>query len=213
MPQRPKIHMREALLAAAASEFSELGFERTTLASVAARAQTSVGNLYKYFANKDELFHAVISPQLVEAINQLLRNRVEALGATRDVGTLPATHPYRLASDELLRFSLAHRAELLFLLLRAQDTAYASFAEDVAQHLVKLALRYATEAYPDVTISARRRRTLVRIYRALLTSLGSMLAEERSEQALRDAIALYNLHHLSGLRALFEDAENERSEP
>ena len=56
MVQRPKPEIREAILKAAAEVFAEGGFEHAALGDIVERAGTSIGNLYKYFASKDELF-------------------------------------------------------------------------------------------------------------------------------------------------------------
>ena len=58
-------------------------------AAIAAEADTSIGNLYKYFADKDELFAAVVPAELVGQLRALLREQVEALGTERDVEQLP----------------------------------------------------------------------------------------------------------------------------
>ncbi len=60
MAQRPKEEMRRAILAAAQAELASVGFEKTTLANVATRAGTSIGNVYKYFSGKEELFAAAV---------------------------------------------------------------------------------------------------------------------------------------------------------
>lgn len=52
--------LREHILWVAKGVFLELGFERTTMDVVAARAKTSKRSLYAYFASKEKLFLAVI---------------------------------------------------------------------------------------------------------------------------------------------------------
>jgi AcrR family transcriptional regulator len=210
MVQSLKPHVRQAILGAAANVFAEAGYEGATLSSIATRARTSVGNLYKYFTNKDELFAAAVPPKLVREIGALLRRRVEALGVAVDVNAVGASHPYHLASEELLEFTLAHRPELRFLLGRAEGTAFASFREDLVTNLTKLALGYASRAYPSAKITASRRRALARIYRAFMVSIASILANEKSDRALREAIAHHSTYHLAGLRAFIEAARPSR---
>jgi len=207
MPQLQKAHVREAIVRAAAAALAEAGYEGATLAAVAAAAGTSIGNLYKYFANKEELFAATVPASLVGEAEALLRGRIEALGASREPGGLAATHPYHAASDELLEFATAHRHELLFLLRHAQGTEYESFFEDLAATLTKIALGYASRAYPDAVFSAASRRALTRIYRGFLSSIASILAEERSRPALHGAVVRLTTYHLAGLRAYFVAAQ------
>jgi AcrR family transcriptional regulator len=207
MAQRPKERMRRAILAEAARQFAEAGVEKATLAAIAAEAGTSIGNLYKYFSGKDELFSAAMPAKLVGELAGLLRRRVEALGVERDVRVLGPTHPYRLASDGLLRFALAHRSRILFLLRRAQGTRYASFNDTLVRDLQRLAVRYAKGAYPKVKMTAAMRRALERIYRAFLESIAAILAEETTDRALEDAVEQFAAYHLAGLRAFFRTAE------
>lgn len=206
MPQMKKAHVRGALLRAAATELAESGYEGATLAAVAARAGTSIGNLYKYFASKEELFAATVPPELVKETETLMCRRIEALAGERDVSQIQAGHPYLAASEELLELAVARRHELLFLLRHAEGTAYSSFAEDLAQSLTRLALGYGQRAYPGVALSAAGRRALMRIYRGFLGSIASLLAEERGPRALRAAVLRLSTYHLAGMRAFFEAA-------
>ncbi len=206
MAQRPKEHVRQAILSAAARELADAGYEGATLASIAARAETSVGNVYKYFRNKDELFAATVPEDLVREAGALLRGRVQALGRARDVSALDSQHAYQKASERLLLFSLAHRHGLLFLLRHAEHTEFATFREDIASDLTKSALAYAAKAYPSARFNAARRRALSRIYRAFLVSIAAILETEQSERALREAVEHLTTYHLAGLSAFFQAA-------
>ncbi|MGN6111111.1 MAG: TetR/AcrR family transcriptional regulator [Kofleriaceae bacterium] len=198
--------MRRSILVAAAAELAEVGFEKATLSSIASRSGTSIGNLYKYFANKDQLFQAAIPPETSRTLDALLRARVEALHGERDRRALRPSHPYEQASAELFTFALAHRTQIIFLLDRAQGTPYASFAEELVQSLTELATKYFARSYGGSKLSASRRRALVRVYRAFLASLCAILREEPTEQALREATDHFTTYHLAGLKAFFEEA-------
>lgn len=64
--------LREHILEVAKYAFLELGFERTSMDAVAARAETSKRSLYAYFPTKDELFLAVI-----DRVHDLFRGRMQ----------------------------------------------------------------------------------------------------------------------------------------
>jgi len=145
-----------------------------------------------------------VPPGLVREAQTLLRRRIEALGTTRDVSALGADHPYHAASDELLALAKAHRHALVFLLRHAHGTAYASFTDDLAASLARLAQAYGEHAYPDAALTASNRRALTRIYRAFLGSIASILTEEASEPALQEAVFRLTTYHLAGMRAFFE---------
>jgi AcrR family transcriptional regulator len=207
MAQRPKPEVREAIQKAAAEAFAEGGFERAALGDIVGRAGTSIGNLYKYFANKDELFEDFMPRGFTKELTDRVRAQVEALRSEPDVFALDDGHPYRRASEDLLAFTVAHRARVVFLLLRARGTKHERFADAVVRLLVALAIEHARTAYPAFAITRATKRTLTRIYRAFVATLGTILAEERAERAVREAVALQSAYHLSGLEALFLSAK------
>ncbi len=206
MAQRPKPEVREAIQKAAAEAFADGGFERAALGDIVERAGTSIGNLYKYFANKDELFADFIPRGFTTELTNRVRAQVEALRAEPDVLSLGDDHPYRRASEDLLAFTIAHRERVVFLLLRAQGTKHERFAGEVVRLLVELALEHARTTYPTFAVTPASKRALKRIYKAFVTTLGTILAEERAEQAVREGIALQATYHLTGLRAFFASA-------
>lgn len=61
----------EEITAAALTLFVERGYANTRLEDVAARAGVSKGTLYLYFANKEELFKAVVREGLVSPIAEV----------------------------------------------------------------------------------------------------------------------------------------------
>lgn len=66
--ERRKEARPQELLAAALDLFVERGFASTRLEDVAKRAGVSKGTLYLYFANKEELFKAVVRDSIVPVI-------------------------------------------------------------------------------------------------------------------------------------------------
>jgi len=66
--ERRKEDRPAELLAAALELFVEKGYAGTRLDDVAARANVSKGTLYLYFANKEELFKAVVRDSVVSLI-------------------------------------------------------------------------------------------------------------------------------------------------
>jgi len=73
-PRQPRGQQtRDALVTAAADLIDELGYERLTTKAIAARAGTSIGAFYQFFANKDEA---------IEALGERYRGRVRSFLST-----------------------------------------------------------------------------------------------------------------------------------
>ena len=68
-----KKEIRDAILESAKTEFARRGFSDASIRAIAAGARTSVGNLYKYYAGKEELFLALVLPVTDECIGMVSR--------------------------------------------------------------------------------------------------------------------------------------------
>lgn len=104
------------LLAAALELFVEKGYAGTRLDDVAARAGVSKGTLYLYFANKEDLFKALVRENVVRAIDQAASEALSHQGSSaellselivgwwRDYGNTPAGGITKLIMAESSNF-------------------------------------------------------------------------------------------------------------
>jgi AcrR family transcriptional regulator len=206
MVQRPKDEVRARIVAAAAEVFSELGFAAATVALVAERARVSTGNVYRYFASKEELLRAVLPPAFVNELRALTRARVDALAAARDIALLPPDAAYFSAADRVFEFCIEQRARVVFLLSGAAGTEYEGFAHELAKDLERWALAYARRAWPSLRPTPALRFALREVYRNYVASLSRALASHAKRAPLEDAVAHLSAYHLGGMKQLFETA-------
>ena len=71
--------VRQRLIAAAAREFAQLGYERASLRHICAKARTSTGSLYSLFGSKEELFRSVLEPVTGHLLAVLARHHAAEL--------------------------------------------------------------------------------------------------------------------------------------
>jgi AcrR family transcriptional regulator len=204
MVQVPKEHVREAFVAAAAATFAELGYAATTMAAVAERAGSSVGNLYKYFPGKQQLFEAAVPAELVQELTRRTRARMRALGTAKDVRELPPSAEYHALAGDLLDYCLAHRQSVIVVLARAEGTPFASFAPDFVGQLVEWSLDYARIPYPELEPSPELRFVLGHVYTSFVRGVADALCRYPDDGQARAVIALLTTQHQGGLKRLFE---------
>lgn len=61
--------VRTAILKSARKEFEKNGLEKASMRVIASKAGMTVGNLYRYYSNKEDLFYAAIgSKKLTEEL-------------------------------------------------------------------------------------------------------------------------------------------------
>lgn len=72
MSQKLKENVRNSILDAAIYDLYENGYSKSSMRKIASQANMTVGNLYRYFKNKDELVNTIIQPVL-NRINEILQ--------------------------------------------------------------------------------------------------------------------------------------------
>ncbi len=72
MAQFLKEEQRQAIIEAARQELREKGYQDASMRSIAAKAEMTVGNLYRYFKNKEEIQEYIVSHARDE-IDDILR--------------------------------------------------------------------------------------------------------------------------------------------
>ena len=73
MAQVLKDELRRNIIIAAKQELLQHGYENASMRSIAKKANMTVGNLYHYFANKEEIIKYIVSPTL-KRIKDLLKH-------------------------------------------------------------------------------------------------------------------------------------------
>lgn len=190
MAQVLKVEVRARIEAAALAAFADQGYAGTSMSQVAAAAGTAPANVYRYYANKEALFAAVVLPELPGAHDRLLDARIEALTSpTPDAG----------AADELLDFWLDHRLAVVVLLDRAEGTAYADYPESFVRRLVQ----HAERALPE-SLSAPRRRVLELVFDNTRRALAAILRESSDRAEVRELVRTFWSYQLPGLDGLLE---------
>jgi AcrR family transcriptional regulator len=81
----PKIirNVEEKILKAACELFQENGYRNCDMKSIAARAGTAIGNIYRYYRSKDELFVESMKSSLMTEID-LLERSVDSSQSARE---------------------------------------------------------------------------------------------------------------------------------
>jgi AcrR family transcriptional regulator len=203
MAQHLKDEVQENLIAAALAVFAEKGFRGATMASIARTAHISTGNVYRYYGNKEALFHAVVTDPFVEQFAGLLRRKAESLAGIDDLRSLHAASPYRLLSEQLTAFCVEHRLRIVILLAQSRGTRYESFGDEAVQRLSKIAIAHFRAFRPDLCVTDVMRFNLHQIYRNSMNAVVNILKCFDNEIVIRHALEGYTQFHLSGLKGFF----------
>jgi len=140
-----KEEVRQKIKKAAISEFEENGYQKTSMRSIALTAGVTVGNLYRYFKNKDDLFNVIIQPafqEIYKFIDEFARFKKSKLSEEKQKEDF-----IKMFEESLIRIYIQHRSELVILL----NGSKGSQMENAREKIVSLiAGRIKKEAFPKM---------------------------------------------------------------
>ena len=119
-----KEEMRKRIYESAIREFSEKGFSNASMREIARNAGMTVGNLYRYFKDKEALFYSVISPAC-DSLAGLVRESVEAVNHSFDNSF------FEFLAEQILKITKEHKIELLILFEGSAGTKYEGARDDM----------------------------------------------------------------------------------
>jgi len=162
-----KEEVRQRIIKSARREFKKRGFEKASMRSIASSANMTVGNLYRYYKNKEDLFGAIIGG-LFDEISNLKTDMPEE----------PETRLNYLM-DGFKELQKDHRSEWLILFGGSMGTKYQKVADDLHDVL--------RDTLMDVLIKNNRRPEIaVPVASAIIYGLNTIL---RSDKGKSDSLA------------------------
>jgi AcrR family transcriptional regulator len=200
-----KDDIRDRIINAALEKFSDRGFAQTSMADIAKKAGLSVGNLYLYYKNKDELFHSIIPQSLVEELKSQLMKRISFADGL-ELSQIRENPAYMFIGKEMIEFYCKYRLQILIILGKSENTPYAGLKEEVIQYLANLFFQYADsiQNVGDQHDMEVLQEVIPIIYASLIFSLLSILKTNSSKEQLRLKIKKLISYHLFGLNDILE---------
>ncbi len=123
----------DAIVEASAQVLEQRGYQAATTNRIAERAGVSVGTLYQYFNNKDEIFDALIEQEAARYLQALEQ-------------AMPGPEmPHREAIRTLLEAAYAHHRLVLGIRLVMRNlpsTAYSERSRAIRQEMHRLVVRF-----------------------------------------------------------------------
>lgn len=129
-----KDEVRKNILEEALKEFKRMDYKGTSIRAIAKNSETSVGNFYKYFHSKGDLYEKLIGPvydRLMDYINQF--NKVEINEETDDIF-------YELM-EKIMEIFKENSTELTILLNKSEGSKY----ENCKKNFVDFVTRIVSE--------------------------------------------------------------------
>lgn len=157
MPQVLKQEYRDLILKAALDEFFENGYNDASMRKIAKNANMTVGNLYHYYKDKEDLFSALVSDTIL-ALNQTIIPLIE-FPIEMDAYLKSRRDEYfnsqiKLMSRDLVKIFVRKKKELLILF------RYSKINNQIIQWINKLIYHIIQRWFPNVGIDDEKKALL-----------------------------------------------------
>ena len=181
---------RKRILDAATTEFAQYGFENTSIQQIAKKAEISVGSVYKYFENKEELFAMVVKENLALLEELLLHHS----SSDEDIMVKAES-----VLKELLRFSRKH-TQLIKLYNSITTGSNVEFSRMLAERVESISAKIYTDVIKKAQLSGDVRSDVdPRVFAFLLDNIFTMLQFSISCDYYKERLKVY----------IGEDEENQ----
>ncbi|HWP51835.1 MAG TPA: TetR/AcrR family transcriptional regulator [Clostridia bacterium] len=194
MPKN-KTATHERIIQAAKKEFLEKGFERASIRVIAAQAGLTSAGLYRHFADKEDMFAALVVPVLKEfhAYYDYFKDRDYALLGK---GALDAMWDDGKDTNVFLELIYGNFEAFRLLICCSEGTRYANFVHDFVVMEQKETLAFLEEARRrGVSVKEIRPEELHLLISAYVTAIFEVVIHQFSKE---DA-----MHYLKTLQTFF----------
>lgn len=198
MAQYKKDDVRESIDAAALSVFAEKGYMAAKVSDISKRARVSVGNIYRYYKNKDEIFYSVVPEEFPSLLLSAVTNKISAAKQ----GIKINTGGFEAVSSEFISFMMEHRQMLKILFSGSEGTRYEHVKPEMAAGMLALVKRIYAQAYGRFIKHWGSDDMLNLIYIHLIDAYGYVLGREGGDEELISKIKQINVYHFSGITSL-----------
>lgn len=201
MAQYKKDQVKENIDAAALKVFSRKGYQAAKISDISACAGVSVGNIYRYYKNKDEIFYSVVPEDFPSRILEEVHSKI----STEKFNHNTCNGIMEKIAEAFIRFMLSNRERILILFSGSSGTRYSGLRSELVGSLLSI----VSMIYPDQYDSYLQRfgsdDVLHLIYENLIEAYSQILGSDTCDDAaLIDKIRQIDRYHFAGIIRLLD---------
>ncbi len=180
-----KKEVREKILSAAVEEFKQYGYADASIRNIANNAEISLGNIYRYFPNKEALYLTIINP-LLEGIQQIIEKQFVFDGRSM-----------KEISEVLVAFLMDYSDEII-IVRKGNSIHYENFINYLVNVASNKVREMMTNAFPQIQSKISNESFYDVIAESFLTALFKILhpgdSKEVQERNVRELVTFYFGH-------------------
>jgi AcrR family transcriptional regulator len=189
--QFKKDEVQEKIHGAALTVFAEKGYSNTKIADIAVQAGVSVGNIYRYYPGKHQIFEAVMPESFLESFKHELSRKIEEFPSQ-----------FLLSGKPFLQLLIENRERIIILFSGSQGTCYENVRKDLVNFLIAAVRKHYPQLCAHLIETYRNEWILECIYEMLIDLFATIAKRVKNGAELELALKAVNTYHLLGVSGL-----------
>lgn len=199
-----KDEVRQRIIASAFEEFRTKGYMDASIRTISKTAEISSGNIYRYFASKENLFEEIVGPvySALKSELEVIKTEVEQAAHLKNQVSL---NDLKRIDVSLLKYFETNREELLILLFKSSGSPFECLRDELV-HLTEEVLRISFIMSPETNGGKICSPNLIKILAATIIEATCIaLQNEQEGSGVKNLINEYLQIHSLGVRHYFSD--------
>ena len=180
-----KKEIRDRILAAAVEEFKAQGYADASIRNIADNAEISLGNIYRYYKNKEDLYFAIINP-FMDSVRNFVDNDFSFTNKTM-----------KELSETLIAFIMQYNDELL-IIIKGNSVHHDTFMQYITDVMATKIKELVQSVFPEIDCKIENPDFYSAVAEGFLTSFFKIMSnddpKETQERKARELITFYFGH-------------------
>ncbi|WP_320047615.1 TetR/AcrR family transcriptional regulator [uncultured Ilyobacter sp.] len=141
--QVKKPEVKEKIYSAAFEEFYEKGFKKATMSTISDNSEVPVGNIYRYFTNKEAIFKDIVEEVSIELSNLFLNSsKIEYSSLDKPYSEILREEVLEFV-EKLLDLSLKNKRTVQILFEKSHGSKFENFKKNLELQFIENAISNA----------------------------------------------------------------------
>lgn len=206
--QHKKDEIKDRIDAAALAVFAEKGYKGAKISDISESAGVSVGNIYRYYKSKDDIFYSNIDESFIEDAKALLAEKISAMGGS-DRLSGAGQEEFSFVNEEVISYMVENRHKTIIVFGKSEGTKYENAKGELVDYIIRKVEESFTEQSGFLEIESIYGFTAGIIYNNLIDMVLSILRESADSQTVTRYLRTVNTYHMFGIEGFLTQASEQ----
>ncbi len=203
MVQYKKDDIKGKIDSTALKIFGEKGYENTKISSIATESNVSVGNIYRYYKSKEEIFYSIAPESVLEKLKSILINKI-VLAKNKTANEMESVNNFHLINEEFIDYMIKNREQVLIMFNGSKGTRYEGIKGEAINYMIETVKENYSKENNRIIYDSMNYKIIKIIYEKFLEMMVQVLKESTSSEDIKKSFEIINLYHLFGVTNLFK---------